>query len=246
MAKPPLTQASGITADLVLQLGKFYSSNELRSVQSRLTGTAREIRNLAGGNTLQGRLGEQLSLEQQQLLRDTAQLIESVNTNIEHAKERKKRSEDAKAAWRKQRDKEAHALSQQAFPLPDETLDQKLEIIKLTLVLHRLRTYLGFYSAAELHQKLRQEVTDFSKLVGWTIPKWKLYQLTCHRRDMLQEIQAAITSELDERSVQEQLAKLQQRIADIRDQVLADPLAVETVRVWADALSSAADREGNA
>ncbi|WAJ37221.1 hypothetical protein OU800_21855 [Pseudomonas sp. GOM7] len=239
-----LTRADGITADVVVELSQFYSSNELRSVQSKLTGNARELRNLVDSHTLLGRIGAKLSLEQRQLLKNAAQLIDSVNENITHAKERKKRSEDAKAAWRKQREKEAQNVCNKAFPLPHETLEQKLEIIKLALVLHRLGVYQDFRPGLKFHHALREEVTDFSRLIGWSIPKWKLSRLADHRRDILQSIQSAITYELDDRSVQEQLEELQQRVANSRDHVLADPLAVETLRIWSEALAEDANSEG--
>jgi flagellar biosynthesis chaperone FliJ len=242
MVKPSLTQANNITADLVLELGKLYSSNELRSVQTKLTGTAREIRKLTGERTLLGRLGDSLTREQRQLLQDAARLIDSVNTNITHAKERKKRAEDTKAAWRKQREKDAKTLCDHAFPLPYETLEQKLEVIKLALVLHQLRIYQDFRTAALFHHSLREDVTDFSKLIGWKIPAWKLSRLTSYRLDIQQSIQHAITRELDDLSVQAQLDNLQKRIADIQEQVLAAPLAVETLRIWSDAFSPEADQ----
>ncbi|MGP0172732.1 hypothetical protein ACSVIJ_12700 [Pseudomonas sp. NCHU5208] len=239
-----LTQADGITADVVVELSQFYSSNELRSVQSKLTGNSRELRNLVDSHTLLGRIGAKLTREQRQLLKDAAQLIDSVNENITHAKERKKRSEDTKAAWRKQRGKEAQILSGKAFPLPHETLEQKLEIIKLALVFHRLGVYQDFRPGLKFHHALREEVTDFSRLIGWSIPEWKLSRLADHRRDILQSIQFAITYELDDRSVQEQLEELQQRVVDSRDQVLADPQAVETLRIWSEALADDANSEG--
>lgn len=157
--KPDLTKADGITADVVVELSQFYSSNELRSVQSKFTGTARAIRELTGNRSLQGRIGEKLSLEQRQLLKDAAQLIDSVNDNITHAKERKKRAEDAKAAWRKQRQKEAQRLSEQAFPMPYETLDQKLEILRLAMALNMLSLHLSFMSKQEFHRDLRSGAT---------------------------------------------------------------------------------------
>ncbi|MHB0818521.1 hypothetical protein ACYCFK_09595 [Stutzerimonas stutzeri] len=243
MAKSSLTQASGITADLVLDVGKLYSSDELRSVQTKLTGTTREIRKLTTDTGLLGRLSASLSREQRQLLHDAAQLIDSVNTNITHAKERKKRSEEAKKKWRAQRDKEARWLVEKSFPLPLETYEQKLEIIKLAMVLHQLRIYQGFFSAQEFHLACRKDVTETPQF-GWTPEKWKLHQVTHHRLYMLQELQSAITNEWDQQSVQEQHQNLQQRIADIRDQALADPLAVETLHIWAEALSPEAT-QGN-
>lgn len=245
MAKMPnLTQADGITADVVVELSQFYSSNELRSVQSKFTGTSRAIRELTDTRSLQGRIGEKLSLEQRQLLKDAAQLIDSINDNITHAKERKKRAEDAKAAWRRQRQKEAHRLTEQAFPLPYETLEQKLEIISLAMVLNQLSLYLGFMSKQEFHRDLREGATDFPQNGFWTQPKWRLNQLTSHRRSMLDEIQSAITGELHNLSVQEQLDGLQPQIAIARQSLLDDPMAIETLRIWSTAFSENADSEG--
>lgn len=242
--KPSLTSADCITADAVLELSKLYSSNELRSVQSKFTGTARAIRELTDSRSLQGRIGEKLSLEQRQLLKDAAQLIDSINDNITHAKERKKRAEDTKAAWRKQRQKEAHRLSEQAFLLPYETLEQKLEILRLAMALNQLGLYLGFMSKPELHRDLREGATDFPQNGFWTQPGWRLDRLKSHRCDMLEKIQSAITGELHNLSVQEQLDGLQPQIAIARQSLLDDPMAIETLRIWSEALS-ADDQGGN-
>lgn len=242
--KPDLTKADGITADVVVELSQFYSSNELRSVQSKFTGTARAIRELTGNRSLQGRIGEKLSLEQRQILKDAAQLIDSVNDNITHAKERKKRAEDAKAAWRKQRQKEAQRLSEQAFPMPYETLDQKLEILRLAMALNMLSLHLSFMSKQEFHRDLRSGATEFPQNGFWTQPKWRLNQLTSYSRHMLENIQSAITGELHNLSVQEQLDGLQSQIAIARQSLLDDPMAIETLRVWSEALS-ADDQGGN-
>ncbi len=236
--KSSLTRADGITADAVLELSKLYSSNELRSVQSKFTGTARAIRELTDSRSLQGRIGEKLSLEQRQLLNDAAQLIDSVNDNITHAKERKKRTEDTKTAWRKKRQKEAQFLSEQTFPLPHETLEQKLEIIRLALALNLLGLYLDFISTQEVHKHLREGATKYPQNGFWTQPKWRLSQLTSYRRDMLEQIQSAITGELHNLSVQEQLDGLRPQIDVARQRLLDDPVAIETLRIWSEALSA--------
>ncbi len=94
MTKTPITQARDVDAELVLQLDKFGSAADLRSQQAKLTGAAREIRKLTGGGTdLFGKLGSYLSFEQKQLLQDAARLLDSVNKQIEHAKEKRDRDE---------------------------------------------------------------------------------------------------------------------------------------------------------
>ena len=49
MAKPSITDARSITANLILEVGKYYSAQQLRSLQAKLSGTAREIRALTSG-----------------------------------------------------------------------------------------------------------------------------------------------------------------------------------------------------
>ncbi|MGV8783706.1 hypothetical protein ACV35H_33975, partial [Pseudomonas aeruginosa] len=94
MAKPPITQARDVDAELVLQLNKFGSDADLRSQHAKLTGAARETRKLTGGGTdLFGTLGGYLSFEQKQLLQDAARLLDAVNKQVDHAKEKRDRDE---------------------------------------------------------------------------------------------------------------------------------------------------------
>lgn len=73
--KHDLTQATGITADLVLEQGNFYDAKDFRKVQTGLSSAARELRALTQyNNTLLGRLGAQLSHEQRELLSNAAAL----------------------------------------------------------------------------------------------------------------------------------------------------------------------------
>jgi hypothetical protein len=51
MSKSVITEAKNINAEVVLDLGKFYSTKDLRSLQVKLTGTAREVHVLTSGNT---------------------------------------------------------------------------------------------------------------------------------------------------------------------------------------------------
>ena len=69
MAKKPvdITHASGITAEVVLELGKLYSAKDLRNVQTKLTSAASELRKIGqrwtSGAGLLGRLGEHLTAD---------------------------------------------------------------------------------------------------------------------------------------------------------------------------------------
>lgn len=141
MAKPSITDARSITADLILEVGKYYSAQQLRSLQAKLSGTAREIRALTSGCHLPRRIGAQLSIEQIQLLQDAAKLIESVNSNIKHAKEKRGRVESQAKVRQQARYAEAKRLVAETYlkPFVSEPADLEplLEILKTALTLNR-------------------------------------------------------------------------------------------------------------
>ncbi|HBO8727846.1 TPA: hypothetical protein L5B54_006659, partial [Pseudomonas aeruginosa] len=135
MAKTPITQARDVDAELVLQLNKFGSAADLRSQQAKLTGAAREIRKLTGGGTdLFGKLGCYLSFEQKQLLQDAARLLDSVNKQVEHAKEKRDRDEKQAKKRRELRGRLAKQLVASNYPLPGNTLEERLEILQIALI----------------------------------------------------------------------------------------------------------------
>lgn len=240
MAKPSLTQASSITTEVVLQLGRYHGSNELRSVQAKLTGTAREIQKLTSGNTLLGRIGENLSLEQRQLLLDAAQLINSVNIHIEHAKEKKVRDEKAAKTRQKARDAQAKRLVAEAYPFPYESLDQLLDILKTALTFNRAGCFLDCYSPQEYNLNLRRDISPetIRKLIGWKSPKdfWKSRAISL-RHEFLQEIEREISYD-DGSSVQDRLAALKQKVADRLSRAPVSSAEEETLRLWSDAFAS--------
>ncbi|MFC3941510.1 hypothetical protein CCU68_18230 [Pseudomonas gingeri NCPPB 3146 = LMG 5327] len=246
MAKPSITDASSITADVVLQLGKHFSAQSLRSLQAKLTGTVREIRGLTGGNTLPGRIGEKLSLEQIQLLRDAAKLIESVNTNIEHAKEKRKRDENEAKRRQEARDAQAKRLVAETFPLPYESLDQILEILKTALNFNRAGQFLDFYSALEYNLNLRNYLspTKTRKLIGWNKPQdYWMSIVRSLRNEFMQTVEHEIGYD-DGSSVQERLHALKQKVADRLSVVHLSADEEETLRLWSEALSPAEKQEG--
>lgn len=245
MSKPLITEAKNINAEVVLELGKFYSTKDLRSLQAKLTGTAREIHVLTSGNSLMGRIGQYLSAEQLQLLRDTAKLIESIGLNIEHAKEKRHRGEVAAKALQKDRDSAAKKLVACTFPLPSKTLEQKLEILRFALALNRAGRFQSFYSPSELSLRLRNYVTDTSKLIGWKSPQafWEC-KVSSFRNELQDEIQQYVAVK-DGKSVHERLHTLQLDLELLRPQILHDPYEIETLRLWSEALTSADEREGD-
>ncbi|NWB94898.1 hypothetical protein HX882_03215 [Pseudomonas gingeri] len=252
MAKPSITDASSITADVVLQLGKHFSAQSLRSLQAKLTGTVREIRGLTRGSTLPGRIGEKLSLEQIQLLRDAAKLIESVNTNIEHAKEKRKRDESEAKRRQEARNAQAKRLVAETYPLPLEPpyespkLDQVLDILKTALTFNRGGCFTNGYSPREFNLRLREYLSPSTtrKLIGW--PSAKAYWLsTVHslRHDFMQMVEHEIGYD-DGSGVQERLDVLKQKVADRLSLVFLSADEEETLRLWSEALSPAEKQEG--
>lgn len=240
-----LTEATGITADLVMELGKFYSAREIRSLQTGLTSAARELRALTHTNTLLGRLGANLTREQHDLLRDAAALLDSVKYNVEHAKERKVRAEKAAAKRRADRDRQATRLIAQAFPLPVDTLEGQIELLKLVLVAHTVAIPPLFRDQAGLHQRLREYMQHNSRLIGLTQDQWQRGNVSSERHDLQRAFQEFLTW-VDSESPEARLQILQEQLANNRDKMLADPASVETIRLWSEALTPPAIAGGQA
>lgn len=240
-----LTEATGITADMVMELGKFYSAREIRSLQTGLTSAARELRALTHTDSLLGRLGANLTREQHDLLRDAAALLDSVKYNVEHAKERKVRAEKAAAKRRADRDRQAARLIAQAFPLPVDTLEDQLELLKLVLVAHTIAIPPLFRDLGRLHQRLRRHMQHNNRLIGLTQAQWQARNVSSERFDLQRAFQEFLTW-VDSESPEARLHVLQEQLANNRDRVLADPASVETIRLWAEALTPPAKAGGQA
>lgn len=246
MAKSSITEAKSITAEAILKLGQFYSAQELRGMQSKLTGAVREVRALIGNKGLIARIGELLTHEQRQLLRDAASLVESVNSNLEHAKEKRLRDEKAAAVRLKERELQAKQLVSESFPLPCDTPEQMLEVIRLGLTLNHARAFQSFYSPWEFSQKLRQSATlphqtkPFRN--DWGLEKELKHQASYLRDDIRRELTDLLAHNIDNMSVKDKHAVLQAKIAKIRTRVLEQE--TETLGVWVAALASLEKREG--
>lgn len=241
MAKLSITDAGSIDTDAVLHLGKYYRAKQFQSLQAKLTGTVREIRNLTSGNTLGARIGEKLSIEQRQLLHDAAKLIESVNTHIEHAKE--KRSRDEKQAERRQqaRNAEAKRLVAETYPLPGESLDQLLEIIKTVLTFNRAGFLNNGYTPREFNLRLQEYLSPSytRKLIGWTSVHafWKSQAFSL-RNDFIHTVEHEIGYD-DGSSVQDRLDELTQKVAQRLSSVWVSADEEKTLRLWTEAFSPA-------
>lgn len=232
-----LTQASGITADLVLELGTHYKAQDMRKVQTGLTTAARELRALTQHGSLLGRLGEKLSHEQRDLLTNAAALLDSVKYNVEHAKERKARDEKAVAKKRQQWEREAEQLVKTHFTLPADTVTEQMRVLEVYLV---ARVVLGqaiyLKDFSQLHKMMQEEP-----------PRWSNYTLTQWRRNevssLLADMQSAIRDYLSwdlEITPAQRLGEVQHSLEVRRAEILAQPQAVETLRIWTDALKGAA------
>ncbi|MCD5972586.1 hypothetical protein [Pseudomonas quasicaspiana] len=248
MAKTNLTEASGITPELMLKLNQQYNSSLLRAAQTKLTSTSRELRNLCSdhkmGRGLISRLGDYLSVEQRELLSQAAQLLESVNSHVEHAKE--KRVRDEKAAKRRQdaRNARAKQLIAATYPLPIESLDQKLELLKTVLLFNRIGAYDSFYSTVELNSQIRSTLlTPFSKLIGWT--SVTAYRVSCLGSLRIHLVEA-LTNDIsydDGSDVEDRLAALQAKVREENAKAALTADEHETLRLWKEALASGVQPE---
>lgn len=248
MGHTNITEASGITPELMRKLNEQYNSAQLRTAQTKLTSTSRELRNLSSGHKmgrgLISRLGDYLSVEQRELLTQAAQLLESVNYQVEHAKE--KRVRDEKAAKRRQdaRNARAKQLIAATYPLPTESLDQKLDVLKTVLLFNRIGAYDGFYTTAELNSRVRRDLlTPFSQLMGWTsLTAYRVSRLTSLRHELVEALTNDISYD-DGSEVEDRLAALQSKVREANAKAALTAEEHETLRLWKDALASGVQPE---
>ncbi|KSQ21799.1 hypothetical protein APB26_33005 [Pseudomonas aeruginosa] len=235
--KSTLTSASGITAELVLELGKFSTAQDMRCLQTGLTSAARELRALTQGVSLRGRLGSQLSLEQRELLGNAAALLDSIKYNVEHAKERKARGEKDKEKWRLERERQAEQLVAQHFNFATDTMTEQMELLDLYLLAEAIlgqRIYLKGH--ANLRQMMQEQPPQW---FNSTMSQWYQYQA----RSLVVDLRSAFKELLcwdDKKTPAEKLVEAQTHLSERREEVLARPDSIQTRRVWSDALKSAA------
>jgi len=248
MAKKPvdITHASGITAEVVLELGKLYSAKDLRNVQTKLTSAAGELRKIGQRWTtrsgLLGSLGEHLTADQRQLLLDAAHLIDSVGNNVVHAKEKRQRTEKEAQRRRDARENRAKQLVAAQYPLPAVPNDHEdlLEIVKTALIYNRARVLHPFYSPIEFCIKQRPELgspgvrfgskreRDYSSL---------FYEISHLRSELLTSIQDEISYD-DGSEVEKRLAAVKQRVAEHVSQTPLTSQEKEVIELWRKALDS--------
>ncbi|MFJ3110299.1 hypothetical protein [Pseudomonas putida] len=232
-----LTQATGITADLVLELGRHYSAKQMRSVQTGLTTAARELRSLTGHQDLLGRLGDRLTPEQRELLTNAAKLLDSIKHNVEHAKERKDRVEKDLAKKRDMWERQAKQLVDAHFQMPMATVAEQLRILELYLV---ARVVLEQAVCLFDHAQLRKQMVEEP-------PTWSNQSMAVWRQSRVGSLMADLRSALCDflrwdlnSTPAKRLAEVQSTIEARRGEILARPQDVETLRIWSDSLSGAA------
>lgn len=232
-----LTRASGITADLVLELGAHFSAQDMRKMQTGLTTAARELRSLTQNGSLLGRLGEKLSHEQRELLTNAAALLDSVKYNVEHAKERKARDEKAVTQKRRLWEREADQLVSTHFSLPADTVAEQLRIVELYLV---ARVVLGQAVYLKDYSQLRRMMQDEPpRRANQTMAQWRRSEVSSLLADMKSAIRDYLGWDLNITPAQ-RLDETQRSLETRRAEVLAQPQAVETLRVWTEGLKGAA------
>ncbi|MBU4633505.1 hypothetical protein [Pseudomonas chlororaphis] len=248
MAKPSITEARGITPEVMQKLNQYRSSKELRGIQTKLTGTARELRKLSNGwsiaSGLLGRLGEYLTAEQRQLLNDAAHLIDSVNTRVEHAKEKHARSEKASKRRQDARNARAKQLVAAEYPFPTDSMDDLLALLKTALIFNRARVYDSFYSPKELNHRYRDYLQAPARLIGWkSVTDYRASHLSSLRWDLVSQLTSDIAYD-DGSDVEERLKALQVKVKEAQTQSELTAEERETLRLWTEALAPTAPAEG--
>lgn len=246
MSEHTITEDSRITADEILRVGKLYSSNELRGIQKKLTSASGDLHKLADGwemgSGLLGSLGDLLSRDQRQLLRNAAQLIDSVGHKVTHAKEKRVRSERQAKRRQDARNARAKQLVAQVYPLPIENHEQQLEAIKAALILNRAKQHRVWSTPTEFNIWLREKLQPSTPLYGRTTEHHTENSLGSLKYDMVSDLQEYLAYD-DGSSVEERLQHLQEKVAEAVAQAVLTAEERETLRLWQEVLTPAADRQ---
>lgn len=225
--------AASITTEQVLNVTRYLTAKELRAYQGKLTATSKELDRLIDKTGL-GRL---MGLEEQELIRQAAGLVRTINLRIEHAKEKKQREEKGRADRFRALDQQAHELTQQAYPLPIETPEQQLEVVRTALVLNQARVLQIYYSPREFTAKLRLSAKpDPQKARDWSASREIHYLRSEIHQSVRDHINSSLNLETFSHDIPTNLATLQAKCDELRPQVLAQE--AETIRLWSEALAN--------
>lgn len=242
MAKPALEHTRGVTVDEVARLGRMFGSKELRGIQTKLTSTVTELRNLANGRQRGGglvaNLGALLSPEQCHLLLEAAKIVESVGTAVTHAKEKRVRSEKDTKCRQAARDARAKQLVASTFPLPTDTHEQLLDTLKAALILNRARQFHTSYSPSEFNRYIRNELKAPQQLYGQSVEQYRAGNVRSIRYFLIDEMIRHLAYD-DGSSVEERLRLLQEEVSESVAQAALTADERETLRLWEGALALA-------
>lgn len=246
MSNHAITEAAGITAEEVLRIGKLYSANELRNIQKTLTSTAGDLHKLGNGwkmrSGLLGSLGDLLTIEQRQLLQNAARLVESIGNNVTHAKEKRVRSEKDAKKRQEARLARAKQLVAAAYPLPCETNDQRLEVLKAALILNRAKQYQPYLNPLEFNRQVRGYLAEPVRLYGTTLRVYRTNNVDSIRYGLLDELITELAYD-DGSTVEERLQGLQKKVADTVAQATLTTDEQETLRQWKAVFPPAAEQQ---
>ncbi|MCI1021396.1 hypothetical protein HWD96_04045 [Pseudomonas putida] len=246
MSKNTITDAAEITADEVLRIGKPYSANELRNIQKTLTSTAGNLQKLGNGwrlgSGLLGSLGDLLTIEQRQLLQDAGRLVESIGNNVTHAKEKRVRFEKDAKKRQEARLARAKQLVAAAYPLPCETNEQSLEVLKAALILNRAKQYQSYLNPLEFNRQVRGYLAEPARLYDSTLRVYRTNNLTSIRYGLLDEVTTELAYD-DGTTVEERLQVLQNKVAGTVAQTTLTTDEQETLRQWKEAFPPAVEQQ---
>lgn len=221
-----LTTSQSITTQQVLDNTRFLSSQNLRSVQTKLTAAKGELIKLADTAVYSHLLSE----KEKELLRSAAGIVGAVNLRVATAKEKKQRDEKQRQANLDARAKSALRITKNAFTLPTGSTAECIEVVRVALILNQLQVMKGFYPAEEFSAKLIAQSRQAPSA-------WKTAEASLqYAIEILRSVQDYIVYELDDCDVQAGFDSLVARVAEARPRVIEQRAAV--LHVWLDALES--------
>ena len=226
-----LTTSKSITTQQVLDNTRFLSSQNLRSVQTKLTAAKGELIKLASTDAL----SELLSEQEKAVLRSAAGIVNEVNVRVAATKEKKQRAEKQRQADLDARIKTASRLAQHTFMLPTGSTAECLEVIRVALILNELKVLNSFNSAEEFSIELIARVRR-ALPPGKTIGETLQHEAKSLANGIRRCIQDHIVHDYDDGEVQTALDALVARVAEARSRVIEQQAAV--LHVWLDALES--------
>lgn len=173
MSKETTPLSWRITTGQMLEALRYYSGNELKAEQTKLSGAATQLEKITTG-----KLGSFLEYEEREIIRQAAVLVRQLNIRVEHAKETKVREEKRSEKERKEFSAACTKAIAESFPDVSETDDL------LSLIEHYAELHLGLYKCGFLSTHLNNRAAED---IGKEIAQWSQEQPAWHqvRRSVL-------------------------------------------------------------